>query len=76
MEERVGYEQSACIHRQAIYSETSLTRTHPFWMKLQIKRGNWINEGAVVQCTVGLLQICFNKTTVEDEGVDIRGAGK
>jgi hypothetical protein len=31
------------------------------WMKLQLKWGNWMNEGAVVQCGVGLFHI-FSKS--------------
>ena len=31
-----------------IYSQTSFTRTHPLWIKLEIKQRNWVNEGAVV----------------------------
>ena len=36
----------ACMHTYVeLYSQTSLVRTHPLWMKLQMKQGNWINEG-------------------------------
>ena len=31
------------------------------------KLGKWINEGAVEECTAGLLHICCCKNTVEDE---------
>jgi hypothetical protein len=34
--------------RKYCTSQISLIHTHQFWIKLRIKRGNIINEGAVV----------------------------
>ena len=50
-----------------IYSQMSFIRTHPLWMTLQIKRGNRINEGAVVYCTYHYRFVPI-KTTAEGEG--------
>ena len=33
---------STCMHG-LVYSPILLISTHPFWMKLQMKRGSWIN---------------------------------
>ena len=64
------------INCEYVYSQTSLIRTHPLWMSMQIKGGNWINEGAVAVYSRTIADLFLQKLLRKVRELDIRGADK